>query len=70
MNGMRAAGRETDSKHFLWRDAFIKGASHNNISLSVNFIFKASKRIMTFLLEIHITIPQDVYGPYFTANSE
>jgi len=70
MNGMRAAGRETESKHFLWRDAFVKGAGHNNISLSVNFIFKATKRIMTYLLEIHVTIPQEVYDCYFTAKSE
>ena len=57
---MRAAGRETEAKHLLRRDAFVKGAGHNNISLSVNFIFKATKRIMTVLLEIHITIPQDL----------
>jgi hypothetical protein len=57
MNGMRAAGRETESKHFLWRDAFVKDAGYNNISLCLNFIFKATKRIMTFLLEILITIP-------------
>jgi len=70
MNGMRAAGRETESKNFLWRDAFVKGAGRNNISLSVNLIFKATKRIMAFLLEIHITIPQDVYDPYFTGKSK
>jgi hypothetical protein len=70
MNGMRAAGRETESKHFLWRDASVKGAGHNHISLSINLIFKASKRITTFLLENHITIPQEVYDPYFTAKSE
>jgi hypothetical protein len=65
---MRVAGRENESRHFLWRDAFVN--LQLIISLSVNFIFKATERIMTFLLEIRITIPQDVYDPYFTAKSE
>jgi hypothetical protein len=67
---MQAVGRETDLKHFLSRGAFVKGASHNNIRLSVNLIFIATKMIMAFLLEIHSTIPQEVNDPYFTAKSD
>jgi hypothetical protein len=70
MNGMQAVGRKADSKHVLSRGAFVKGAGHNNIRLSLNFIFIATKMIMTFLLEIHSTIPQEVYDPYFTAKSD
>jgi len=45
---MRAAGRETESTHFLWRDVFVKGPGHNNITLTVNFILKLLKGLWRF----------------------